>query len=153
MRAFSPAELAAMRGAQAGAMMDTCTLRILSVTVDDYGQEVETFAERAGVACGLDVTGGAADIQQAPDIAQVRALGRVAALRVAQMAAASWYDFSADGGDYKRSQVQKQIGEALKNAERDAMLYDQVYAVGTGVMRQADPYDWDAEDQAAAGVG
>jgi hypothetical protein len=41
-------------------MMDTCTLRILSVTLDDYGEEVEAFAETAGVACGLDVTGGIA---------------------------------------------------------------------------------------------
>ena len=60
MRAFTAAELDAMRRTQTGAMMDTCTLRVLSVTVDDYGQEVETFAETAGVACGLDVTGGIA---------------------------------------------------------------------------------------------
>ena len=41
-------------------MMDTCTLRVRSVTQDDTGEEVETFAETAGVACGLDVTGGIA---------------------------------------------------------------------------------------------
>ena len=60
MRAFTAAELAAMRSTQSAAMMDTCTLRILSVTVDDYGEEVEAWAETAGVACGLDVTGGTA---------------------------------------------------------------------------------------------
>ncbi len=65
MRAFSAAELDAMRGTQAGAMMDTCTLRILSVTTDDYGQEVEAWAETAGVPCGLDVTGGIA-AEEAP---------------------------------------------------------------------------------------
>ena len=65
MRHFSAAELAAMRNVQTGAMMDTCTLRVLSVTVDDYGQEVETFAEQAGVPCGLDVTGGIAAREQA----------------------------------------------------------------------------------------
>lgn len=103
----------------------------------------------------LDVAGacGVADIQGAADMAQVRALAKVAALRVAQLAAASWYDFGADGGDYKRSQVQKQITEALKLAERDAMLYDQVYAVGLGVMHLADPYVWGADDQEAAGAG
>ena len=60
MRAFTAAELQAMRSTQAGAMMDTCTLRVRSVTQDDYGEEVETFADRAGVPCGLDVTGGTA---------------------------------------------------------------------------------------------
>ncbi len=64
MRHFSAAELAAMRSVQTGAMMDTCTLRVLSVTVDDYGQEVEAWAEQAGVACGLDVTGGIAAREQ-----------------------------------------------------------------------------------------
>ena len=60
MRPFSAAELAAMRSTQDGAMMDTCTLRVRSVTQDDYGEEVETFAETPNVACGLDVTGGIA---------------------------------------------------------------------------------------------
>lgn len=60
MRHFTAAELAGMRSVQTGAMMDTCTLRVRSVTLDDYGEEVETFAEQAGVACGLDVTGGIA---------------------------------------------------------------------------------------------
>lgn len=46
MRAFTAAELAAMRSTQSAAMMDTCTLRILSVTLDDYGEEVEAWAER-----------------------------------------------------------------------------------------------------------
>ena len=64
MRHFSASELASMRNVQAGAMMDTCTLRILSVTQDDYGEEVETFAETTGVACGLDVTGGWAANEQ-----------------------------------------------------------------------------------------
>ena len=60
MRHFTAAELDAMRSTQTGAMMDTCTLRVRSTTQDDYGEEVETFAETPGVACGLDVTGGIA---------------------------------------------------------------------------------------------
>ena len=60
MRHFAPAELAAMRGTQGGAMMDTCTLHIRSFTQDDYGEEVATWADRTGVPCGLDVTGGVA---------------------------------------------------------------------------------------------
>ena len=64
MRHFTAAELDAMRSTQAGAMMDTCTLRVRSVTQDDYGEEVEAWAETPGVACGLDVTGGIAAREQ-----------------------------------------------------------------------------------------
>lgn len=60
MQPFTAAELAGMRGTQAGAMMDTCTLRIRSAIQDDYGEEVETFTETPNVPCGLDVTGGIA---------------------------------------------------------------------------------------------
>ena len=60
MRHFTAGELERMRGVQGGAMMDTCTLRIRTVTQDDTGAEVETFTETTGVACGLDVTGGIA---------------------------------------------------------------------------------------------
>ena len=60
MRHFTAAELDAMRSTQAGAMMDTCTLRIKSITQDDYGEEVDTYADTPGIACGLDVTGGIA---------------------------------------------------------------------------------------------
>ena len=102
------------------------------------------------VALACNVT----DIANATDIVQVRALARVAALRVAQTTAATWYDFSADGGDYKRSQVMAQIERMTKAAEAAAMQYDNAYAVGTGVLSYAgDPYDWDAEDADAAGVG
>lgn len=64
MRHFSPDELNRMRGTQGGAMMDTCTLHVRSFTQDDYGEEVEAWAETAGVACGLDVTGGIAAREQ-----------------------------------------------------------------------------------------
>lgn len=57
MQAFSTAELTAMRNVQASAMMDTCTLRIWTPTVDDYGTEIAGYVDTAGVACGLDVTG------------------------------------------------------------------------------------------------
>lgn len=60
MRAFAAAELQAMRGTQAGAMMDTCTLRTLVVTQNALGEEIQTWTERGGVPCGLDVTGGTA---------------------------------------------------------------------------------------------
>ena len=56
--ALSPADLAAMRAAQAETMQDTCTLRIWTPTVDAWGSEIAGWTQRAGVPCGLDVTGG-----------------------------------------------------------------------------------------------
>lgn len=58
MLALTAAELAAMRGVQNGAMLDTCTLRTWAPTTDAFGSEVEGWTLRTGVACGLDVTGG-----------------------------------------------------------------------------------------------
>ena len=60
MRAFTADELAGMRCVQRGAMMDTCTLRAWTPTVDDYGTEIAGWTDTAGVVCGLDVTGGQA---------------------------------------------------------------------------------------------
>lgn len=57
MVAFSAAELAAMRDVQHGAMMDTCTLRTWTPTIDAFGSETPGWTVRTGVACGLDVTG------------------------------------------------------------------------------------------------
>jgi len=54
---FTAAELTAMRTVQVSAMMDTCTLRVWTPTVDDYGTEIEGYTDTIGVACGLDVTG------------------------------------------------------------------------------------------------
>ena len=55
---LTAADLAGMRATQIAAMDDTCTLRRWTPTVDDYGTEIEGWTETAGVACGLDVTGG-----------------------------------------------------------------------------------------------
>jgi len=80
MRHFTAAELDAMRSVQTGAMMDTCTLRVRSVTQDDYGEEVESFTDTPGVACGLDVTGGQAareNRRASGDITTISALLRL----------------------------------------------------------------------------
>ena len=57
---LTAADLAGMRATQAAAMQDTCTLRKWTPTVDDYGTEIEGWTQTAGVACGLDVSGGIA---------------------------------------------------------------------------------------------
>ena len=57
MRAFSANELTTMRTVQTGAMMDICTLRVWTPTVDAYGTEIAGWTDTAGIVCGLDVTG------------------------------------------------------------------------------------------------
>jgi hypothetical protein len=57
---LTAADLAGMRATQIAAMGDTCTLRVWNPTVDDYGTEIEGWTATAGVACGLDVSGGIA---------------------------------------------------------------------------------------------
>ena len=110
---------------------------VLGLTTASMAETVNDVA----LACGVT------DIADASDIAQVRALAAVAALRVAQTAAAGWYDFGADGGDFKRSQVQAQIGALLAAAERDALLYGDGYAVAAGSFAQPDPYRWETDDE------
>ncbi len=82
MQAFIATELAAMRNVQAGAMMDTCTLRVRSVTQDDYGEEVETFADTTGVPCGLDVTGGSAARERQRSAGDITAISALLRLRL-----------------------------------------------------------------------
>ena len=92
---------------------------------------------------------GVSTIADATDIVKLRALAKVGALRRAQIAALSWYDFSADGGSFSRSQVQAQIKAMLQAAETDAIPYADVYAVTTATMTYttaADPYQWTDND-------
>jgi hypothetical protein len=51
-------ELATMRTTQTAAMMDTCTLRVWTPTVDAYGTEIAGWVDTANVACGYDASGG-----------------------------------------------------------------------------------------------
>jgi len=57
-------DLAAMRATQAAAMMDTCTLRSWTPTVDEYGTEVEGWTERTGVPCGLDTSRAGREVRR-----------------------------------------------------------------------------------------
>lgn len=64
MRAFTADELIRMRSVQIDAMMDKCTLRIWTPTVDNYGTEIPGWTDTANVACGWDVTGGTGSNEQ-----------------------------------------------------------------------------------------
>lgn len=135
---YNEATLAAYMVRSLGSLAET-----LGIDDDSMYEAVNDVTQACGVA----------DIASATNLAQVRAMARVAALRVAQTTAAGWYDFAADGGDYKRSQVQAQIQTLLTAAENAAMQYDAGYSVQVGTMTYvADPYDWDIDDTAAEGV-
>ena len=109
----------------------------LNLSADDMSEAVNDVAAAAGVT----------DVADATDVAQVRALAKVAALRVARTTAAGWYDFVADCGEFKRSQVQKQIGELLAAGERDALTYAPEYSIQTGTMTYIDdPYPFEDDD-------
>jgi hypothetical protein len=109
----------------------------LGLTTDDMSEAVNDVAAACNVTDVADVT----------DMTQVRALAKVAALRVAQTMAAGWYDFSADGGDYKRSQVQKQVADLLRTAENDALLYAPEYGIQVGTLNYVDdPYPFATDD-------
>ena len=144
-------------GNQAGVVMplptsyNEATLAAYMVTaLGDLAATLDLDEDDMAEAIG-DVTlaCGATDIASVTDVAKVRALGKVAALRVASITAAGWYDFAADGGDYKRSQVQAQIARLLDSAENAAMVYGPGWAVETGTVHYVDdPYDWDLDLEA-----
>lgn len=56
MNPFSSSDLERMRSTQSGAMMDLCTVRSWSPTIDSLGSEIEGWTVREGVPCGLDVS-------------------------------------------------------------------------------------------------
>jgi len=53
---FSSSDLERMRSTQFSAMMDLCTVRSWSPTIDSLGSEVEGWTLRTNVPCGLDVS-------------------------------------------------------------------------------------------------
>lgn len=84
---------------------------------------------------------GVTSIASATDMLRLRALATVHAWRTAQAAASAWYDFSADGAEFKRSQVLETIANVLQRVETSAVAYANSYAVGAGTMLYAnDPY-------------
>jgi hypothetical protein len=86
---------------------------------------------------------GVDDINQATDMAKLRAVARMEAWRTAWNKATGAYDFTADGSSFKRSDLAKQAQAQLEQAEREAMSYGAIagYAVTTARMGHAnDPY-------------
>jgi head-tail adaptor len=56
---FSSSELATMRSAQTGHMLDTCVIQTYGRTINSFGEPVETWTDAVGTtACGLDMRPG-----------------------------------------------------------------------------------------------
>ena len=56
---FTAQDLTAMRHAQDGHMMDTGNIQPATITLDTFGQAVETWpSNSASIACGLDMRAG-----------------------------------------------------------------------------------------------
>jgi hypothetical protein len=86
---------------------------------------------------------GEDDIADATNIVKLRVLAKVEAWRTVISYLMTAYDFSADGGSYKRSQMLAGAEKALERAEADASIagYGAAYAIQMGTMtRSFDPY-------------
>lgn len=87
---------------------------------------------------------GVSDIADVTDITKLRALAKVAAWRtVNDWLVTTAYDFSADGGSYKLSQMKEGAEKALAQAEQAASQagYLDGYAIEMGTLtRPQDPY-------------
>lgn len=58
MNKFTADELAHMQATQTGAMQDTCSIGVYSMTRDSYGAEIAVYTYGADLFCGYDPTGG-----------------------------------------------------------------------------------------------
>lgn len=92
---------------------------------------------------------GASDAASASDIPKLRALGRVAAWRMAVASLTARFDFTTDQQSFRRSQVLEGAQKALAQAEADAMVYGLTgYAVELQNVRFVhDPYDAKLTDE------
>jgi hypothetical protein len=131
---YTEDELKAFLHGELGSVADTLGW---SVADGDYDEIVN----EALIAYDVD------DIADADDIAKLRALGRVAAWKAAMYDLAARYDFEADGGQYKRSQLHDMAQRNLMMAEDDALRYVDWYTVTHTAVTYDDPYAYDDEDE------
>jgi hypothetical protein len=82
---------------------------------------VQPAIDEALLVYGVD---SIAEVSGRENIRKLRSFARVEAWRLAVNSLAADYDFKADGGDYKRSQLHDQAGKALERAQTDAAEFD-----------------------------
>ena len=109
---------------------------VLGWTVADgkYNEIVNETLLTYGVDAITEVSGR-------DNLRKLRTLGRVEAWRAVVRETATDFDFKADGGDYKRSQIHAQAKAALEAAQDEAAIYDDSYRVVIDqVVHVHDPY-------------
>jgi hypothetical protein len=83
--------------------------------------DVQPAIDEALLLYGVDDIG---EVAGRENIRKLRALARVSMWQLAVNSLAADYDFRADGGDYKRSQLHAQAVQALDRAKADAAEFD-----------------------------
>src|SRR3990172_166452 len=92
------------------------------------------FAEAVNDALLAYGTDDITTISGIANIQKLRTLARVHAWQFVVTNFAALYDFSADNGQYNRSQLFKQAKESLVLAQQAALPYDPAYAVQVSVI-------------------
>lgn len=93
---------------------------------------------------------GIASITGRENIRKLRVLARVQVWRQVVAAVSGDFDFSADEGDYSRSQVQEMALKALEIAEQEAMALGAIpgYVVGIDAVKHIhDPYAYRPDEE------
>lgn len=85
---------------------------------------------------------GVSSEDQATDLNKLYALARVALWEAVLREVSMDFDYSANGANFRRSQVYEQVRQNLEDARADAQMYLGDYAVGTGILDEDrfDPY-------------
>ncbi len=124
-----------------GVLLEMATALGWSTAPDDYQDAVDDALLLFGVDAISEVTGR-------DNIKKLRALAKVAVWRTVMAATTGDFDFSADGGNYNRSQVNEAARKALALAESEAMAYglDGYEVVIDAVSHIHDPYAYVEDD-------
>lgn len=109
------------------------------------------YAEAVNDALLAYGTDNIASISDIANIQKLRALARVYAWQYVVSNFAALYDFSADGGQYSRSQLFKQAKESLGLAQQGALAYDPAYQINVvAIDHTQDPYRYRPEEESGA---
>ena len=112
---FSAEELAGMREAQTGHMLDSCYLQAVTQTFNTFGEEVNSWADSGSeIDCGLDMRPGSEVRATNKTVVQYDAVLRIAITELPT--------------ELKRVRVTKRFGETLTTA----LIYDIVSPIQRG---------------------
>lgn len=112
---------------------DVASVLGYTIAGGDYAEIINEALFMYGVDDIADVTGR-------DNLRKLRVLGRLALWRQALNDASTRFDFAADGGDYKRSQLHAMLLKALDQAEYDALAYSDALVIEQTTLVYDDVY-------------